>query len=96
VTGSDGPALPRLRKLRSRIALSFRIPVTVLNFLTITSTLNMGVKPPHDGDKKSSVRTHKKGFKIGPANLPDGTHRRKSRCFRSFWRVVYALRKEDL
>ncbi|KAI4621885.1 hypothetical protein J4E80_004259 [Alternaria sp. BMP 0032] len=39
----------------------------------------MAVKRPHEGDAKSSVRKQKqKGrFDIGPANLPDGTHRRK-------------------
>ncbi|KNG46846.1 rRNA-processing protein CGR1 [Stemphylium lycopersici] len=37
----------------------------------------MGVKRPHEGDAKSSSKKFKKGFQIGPANLPDGTHRRK-------------------
>ncbi|CAN9361874.1 unnamed protein product [Alternaria sp. RS040] len=37
----------------------------------------MGVKRPHEGDAKSSVKKQKNRFAIGPANLPDGTHRRK-------------------
>lgn len=38
----------------------------------------MAVKRPHEGDAASSAKRHKKkGFAIGPANLPDGTHRRK-------------------
>ncbi|KAF1850730.1 uncharacterized protein K460DRAFT_272264 [Cucurbitaria berberidis CBS 394.84] len=31
---------------------------------------------PHD-DSEKRVKKQKKGFNIGPANLPDGTHRRK-------------------
>jgi hypothetical protein len=38
----------------------------------------MGVKRPHEGDAKSSLKKQKSRFAIGPANLPDGTHRRKS------------------
>ncbi|KAI8941756.1 hypothetical protein NX059_002960 [Plenodomus lindquistii] len=37
----------------------------------------MGSKRPHEDDAKSSSKKQKKGFQIGPANLPDGTHRRK-------------------
>ncbi|KAF2849450.1 hypothetical protein T440DRAFT_398929 [Plenodomus tracheiphilus IPT5] len=37
----------------------------------------MASKRPHEDDAKSSSRKFKKGFQIGPANLPDGTHRRK-------------------
>ncbi|KAI1576471.1 hypothetical protein PtrEW13061_010662 [Pyrenophora tritici-repentis] len=37
----------------------------------------MGVKPRHEKGGESSAWKQKKGFKIGPANLPDGTHRRK-------------------
>lgn len=37
----------------------------------------MGEKRAHDGDSAKAVKKQKKGFQIGPANLPDGTHRRK-------------------
>ncbi|CAG5153330.1 uncharacterized protein ALTATR162_LOCUS3132 [Alternaria atra] len=37
----------------------------------------MGAKRPHEGDAKSFVKKQKSRFAIGPANLPDGTHRRK-------------------
>ncbi|EMD85963.1 hypothetical protein COCC4DRAFT_146582 [Bipolaris maydis ATCC 48331] len=41
----------------------------------------MGATRPHEGGAKSSAKSKdtnkKKGFAIGPANLPDGTHRRK-------------------
>jgi hypothetical protein len=43
----------------------------------------MGVKRPHEDDSKKSSKKFKKGFQIGPANLPDGTHRRKGLCFYS-------------
>lgn len=43
----------------------------------------MAVKRPHEGDAASAAKKHKKkGFAIGPANLPDGTHRRKSKRLR--------------
>lgn len=34
-------------------------------------------KRPREDEAKSSAKKIKKGFQIGPANLPDGTHRRK-------------------
>ncbi|KAF1354256.1 hypothetical protein EJ07DRAFT_182597 [Lizonia empirigonia] len=37
----------------------------------------MAEKRAHDGDVGKPVKKQKKGFQIGPANLPDGTHRRK-------------------
>ncbi|KAL6708037.1 hypothetical protein ACN47E_003471 [Coniothyrium glycines] len=37
----------------------------------------MALKRPHDGNDKPASRKFKKGFQVGPANLPDGTHRRK-------------------
>ncbi|KAH6629319.1 hypothetical protein C7974DRAFT_184607 [Boeremia exigua] len=37
----------------------------------------MAEKRAHDGEASRSVKKQKKGFQIGPANLPDGTHRRK-------------------
>jgi hypothetical protein len=61
-----------------------RILAALVNFLTDTKAVNMGVKRPHEGKAKSKGYTHKPGFKIGPANLPDGTHRRASRCSRLF------------
>lgn len=41
----------------------------------------MGLKRPlSDGDArhKEDSRKKRKGFSVGPANLPDGTYRRKS------------------
>ncbi|KAF1913011.1 hypothetical protein BDU57DRAFT_559175 [Ampelomyces quisqualis] len=32
---------------------------------------------PHDDDPRNPAKKLKKGFSVGPANLPDGTHRRK-------------------
>lgn len=37
----------------------------------------MATKRAHEDDSQQSVKKQKKGFSIGPANLPDGTHRRK-------------------
>ena len=37
----------------------------------------MAPKRPHDDESHKPVKKQKKGFQIGPANLPDGTHRRK-------------------
>lgn len=37
----------------------------------------MAVKRPHEEGAKMSSKKFKNGFQIGPANLPDGTHRRK-------------------
>lgn len=37
----------------------------------------MAEKRAHDGDSARLVKKQKKGFQIGPANLPDGTHKRK-------------------
>ncbi|KAI5368378.1 hypothetical protein Slin14017_G034140 [Septoria linicola] len=37
----------------------------------------MSEKRKRDGDDGSDRKRHKKGFQVGPANLPDGTHRRK-------------------
>jgi hypothetical protein len=42
----------------------------------------MGLKRPHDKASQGAVEPqHKKrkGFSVGPANLPDGTYRRKSK-----------------
>lgn len=35
--------------------------------------------------KTDSAIKKRKGFSVGPANLPDGTYRRKSERFSSFW-----------
>ncbi len=32
-----------------------------------------------DPENKESIKPAKKGFTVGPDNLPDGTHRRKGR-----------------
>ncbi|KZM27974.1 uncharacterized protein EKO05_0000698 [Ascochyta rabiei] len=37
----------------------------------------MAEKRARDGDAARAVKKQKKGFQIGPANLPDSTHRRK-------------------
>jgi hypothetical protein len=52
----------------------------------------MGVKRPHEGDAKSTVKKQKKGFDIGPANLPDGTHRRKSKSSKTIGAQVATAR----
>lgn len=39
-----------------------------------------GTKP---GDGNRETRKEKKGFSVGPDNLPDGTHRRKGKCYPS-------------
>jgi hypothetical protein len=38
---------------------------------------NMAEKRAHNGDSARPAKKQKKGFQIGPANLPDGTHKRK-------------------
>lgn len=45
--------------------------------------INMAPKRTHDGDaapasKGDPAIKKRKGFSVGPANLPDGTYRRKS------------------
>lgn len=37
----------------------------------------MAQKRSHEDDSRNASKKQKKGFLIGPANLPDGTHRRK-------------------
>ncbi|KAF3048345.1 hypothetical protein E8E12_011710 [Didymella heteroderae] len=37
----------------------------------------MAEKRAHDGESARPVKKQKKGFQIGPANLPDGMHKRK-------------------
>lgn len=37
----------------------------------------MSEKRKRDGDDGGEKKRVKKGFQVGPANLPDGTHRRK-------------------
>ncbi|KAF3052400.1 hypothetical protein E8E11_011595 [Didymella keratinophila] len=37
----------------------------------------MAEKRAHDGESAKPAKKQKKGFQIGPANLPDGTHKRK-------------------
>ncbi|KAJ8117206.1 hypothetical protein OPT61_g1546 [Boeremia exigua] len=37
----------------------------------------MAEKRAHDGESSRPAKKQNKGFQIGPANLPDGTHRRK-------------------
>lgn len=37
----------------------------------------MAEKRAHDGESARPAKKQKKGFQIGPANLPDGTHKRK-------------------
>ena len=86
VTGSRSrPTLPRLRK-SARVCDNLHTATP--NFLNTTTAVDMAVRRPHEGDAKSSVKKQKqKGrFDIGPANLPDGTHRRKSR----FSNILYA------
>ncbi|KAH8723615.1 hypothetical protein GQ44DRAFT_728465 [Phaeosphaeriaceae sp. PMI808] len=34
-------------------------------------------KRPHEDDARKSAKKQKKGFSVGPANLPDGTYKRK-------------------
>jgi len=35
-------------------------------------------RPRDDASTDRAAKKHKKGFVVGPQNLPDGTHRRKS------------------
>ena len=35
-------------------------------------------RPRDDASADRAAKKHKKGFTVGPQNLPDGTHRRKS------------------
>ena len=45
----------------------------------------MGAKRLHDAEEDASgVAKKRKGFSVGPANLPDGTHRRKGPLLRNF------------
>ncbi|OCK79005.1 hypothetical protein K432DRAFT_300775 [Lepidopterella palustris CBS 459.81] len=37
----------------------------------------MAPKRPRDGEEVKSSKKYQKGFSVGPANLPDGIHRRK-------------------
>lgn len=39
----------------------------------------MAPKRPREDDSRKSVKKQKKGFQVGPANLPDGTYRRKGK-----------------
>lgn len=41
----------------------------------------MAEKRTHDSDAGRPAKKAKKGFQIGPANLPDGTHKRKGEHF---------------
>lgn len=50
----------------------------------------MAPKRPHEDDSRKSAKKQKKGFSVGPANLPDGTHRRKGMWFRTIDRCIYA------
>ena len=59
------------------IALSFVSALTRARKITKHQKCNMAEKRAHDGDSAKAVKRQKKGFQIGPANLPDGTHRRK-------------------
>lgn len=50
----------------------------------------MAPKRTHDGDaapasKGEPAIKKRKGFSVGPANLPDGTYRRKSKHARKPW-----------
>lgn len=60
------------------------LALPIETFATPHTPLAMGATRPHEGGAKSSAKSKdtnkKKGFAIGPANLPDGTHRRKSKC----------------
>ncbi|OJJ49892.1 hypothetical protein ASPZODRAFT_163936 [Penicilliopsis zonata CBS 506.65] len=38
----------------------------------------MAAKRPHDADSADAPAKKRKGFQVGPANLPDGTYRRKA------------------
>ena len=94
VTGSRSrPTLPRLRK-SARVCDNLHTATP--NFLNTTTAVDMAVKRPHEGDAKSSVKKQKqKGrFDIGPANLPDGTHRRKSRFFSNIFFMHRFLAEE--
>ncbi|KAF2502462.1 hypothetical protein BU16DRAFT_9643 [Lophium mytilinum] len=37
----------------------------------------MAAKRPRDDEDARASKKHKKGFSVGPANLPDGVHKRK-------------------
>ncbi|KAJ4334910.1 hypothetical protein N0V87_006505 [Didymella glomerata] len=54
----------------------------------------MAEKRAHDGESARPVKKQKKGFQIGPANLPDGTHKRKVKKIKE--NVIYKakLRKQ--
>lgn len=39
----------------------------------------MAEKRTHDSESSRPAKKVKKGFQIGPANLPDGTHKRKGK-----------------
>lgn len=49
---------------------------------------DMAEKRAFDGDSAKPVKKQKKGFQIGPANLPDGTHKRKG-IFLLTWLVCF-------
>jgi hypothetical protein len=43
-----------------------------------THTMAITKRPRDDASADRAAKKHKKGFTVGPQNLPDGTHRRKS------------------
>jgi hypothetical protein len=45
---------------------------------TSNHTMAITKRPRDDASTDRAARKHKKGFTVGPQNLPDGTHRRKS------------------
>ena len=47
----------------------------------------MSLKRPREADAQSQPLSNKKkkGFSVGPANLPDGTYRRKSKEHQDIW-----------
>ncbi|KAF1926943.1 uncharacterized protein M421DRAFT_6508 [Didymella exigua CBS 183.55] len=50
----------------------------------------MAEKRAHDGESTGPVKKQKKGFQIGPANLPDGTHRRKVKKIKE--NIIYKVK----
>jgi hypothetical protein len=80
-TDCDWPLIDCGRQAKIPLAAASRDPSffsTRLHPDTRPILNNMPPKRPHDADAAKSAKKQKKGFQIGPANLPDGTHRRKS------------------
>jgi hypothetical protein len=69
-------AMPRLEEFRSLFPCQCIDACERISKQTPNIAV-MAEKRAHDGDSAKPVKKQKKGFQIGPANLPDGTHRRK-------------------